>query len=891
MSISYAKEHYSKAQIDKVLDPLVRDWFYSKFPEYTPPQKFAIVDIHKRKNVLISSPTGSGKTLSAFLAIINELIVLARHNLLEDRTYALYISPLKALNNDIKISLENPLKEIYEMADKKGVKLQQIRVEKRTGDTTTSERARQLRKPGHIFITTPESLAIILVAPKMSEVLKKVHYIITDEAHALADNKRGVHLSLSVERLVNNIPADKQPTRIGLSATIAPLEEIAKFLVGKDGDCSIVDVDMLKKTDIKVLSPVEDLIYTSVEETHNNLYHTLHQLIDSHKTTLIFTNTRSATERVVHHLKQDYPKYEGLIETHHGSLSKDIRTDVETKLKEGKLKCVVSSTSLELGIDIGYVDLVVLLGSPKSVARSLQRIGRSGHKLHETSIGRLVVLDRDDLIECTILANNARHRKLEETRIIHNALDVLAQHLIGMSIERQWNIREAYEVVKKSYCYNDLKYEDFISVMNYLSGKDELEDRNVYAKLWYDEDKQIFGKKGKAIRLIYYLNLGTIPDETMAHIFTTSDKYVGSVEESFLEKLKRGDRFVLGGNVYEFQYARGLTGRVVSASGKRPTIPAWFSEQLPLAYDLALDIGRFRAEMQDLMKNAEKDDIIDILENKYQIDRKAATAIYNYFYEQHKFLAIPTHTEIMIENYTDEFNKQNIVFHTLLGRRTNDALSKSYGYAASVIKKCNVGILVSDNGFVIVLPEGKYIEPRLLTAQITEQNLDSILDAALEKSEMLKRRFRHVASRAFLVLRQYKGHKKTVGRQKMTSFVLYHVLKTEHGREHPIIKETFREMKEDAMDVKHAKEFLRKIKQNIVHFKISDKSHLPSPFAHNMILLGHTDVLMTQSKKDMLKLFHQQVLKEIKHREYNRAPKTWLGLDRDIERTIDVDEE
>src|SRR3989338_8943384 len=278
MPIEVAKEHHAKEEIDNVLDPLVREWFYNKFPNgYTPPQKFAILDIHRRKNVVISSPTGSGKTLSAFLAILNELIILARHNILEDKTYALYISPLKALNNDIKISLEIPLKEIYELAEKKGIKLQEIRVAKRTGDTPNSERAKQLKKPGHIFITTPESLAIILVAPKMSEVMKKVHYIIVDETHALSDNKRGVHLSLSIERLTNNLPKNKQPTRIGLSATISPLEEIAKLLVGKEGDCSIVDVDMLKKTDIKVLSPVEDLIYTSVEETHKNLYDTLRQ--------------------------------------------------------------------------------------------------------------------------------------------------------------------------------------------------------------------------------------------------------------------------------------------------------------------------------------------------------------------------------------------------------------------------------------------------------------------------------------------------------------------------------------------------------------------------------------------------------------------------------------
>ena len=443
-----------------VLHPLVKEWFFSKFKEFSLPQLFGVMPIYERKNILISAPTGGTKTLTAFLSILNYLVSLAEKQELENKVYAVYISPLKALNNDIAVNLLNPLKEIEEIADKKGIKLQKIRVGVRTGDTTSQEKTKMLKHPPHILITTPESLAIVLSSTKFIGRLRAVEFLIIDEIHALACNKRGVHLSLSVERLqeASKIP----PVRIGLSATISPLDEIAKYLVGceysleskkfENSDCLIADVQFTKKLNIQVLCPVPDIIESEAAIMHSSFYKLIDKLIQEHKTTVIFTNTRSATERVIHHLKEMFPQqYTEDIGAHHSSLSKEMRFNIEQRLREGKLKVVVTSTSLELGIDIGYIDLIILLGSPKSIARALQRIGRAGHKLHETAEGRMIVLDQDDLVECSILMKDAKERKIDKIQIPKNCLDVLSQHIYGMAICQKWNVDALFNIIKKSF--------------------------------------------------------------------------------------------------------------------------------------------------------------------------------------------------------------------------------------------------------------------------------------------------------------------------------------------------------------------------------------------------------------------------------------------------------
>jgi len=346
-----------KQEIEKILHPYIKKWFFSRFKEFSLPQLFGVMEIHSRSNILVSAPTGATKTLTGFLSILNELVDSAEKGILEDKIYCVYISPLKALNNDVERNLVEPLQEIEKIAGKK----LGIRIAVRTGDTSAKDKQKMLKTPPHILITTPESLGIVLASIKFKDHLTNVEWCIVDEIHALAENKRGVDLSLSLERLAY---LSSHMTRVGLSATIAPLEEVAKFLVGYENgklrNCKIVDVQFIKQMDLKVLSPVPDLIDSEHGTMHHAMYELIDKLVQQHRTTLIFTNTRAATERVVDHLKDKFPKnYTENIGAHHGSLSKRLRHNIEKRLRNGELKAIVSSTSLELGIDIGYIDLVI----------------------------------------------------------------------------------------------------------------------------------------------------------------------------------------------------------------------------------------------------------------------------------------------------------------------------------------------------------------------------------------------------------------------------------------------------------------------------------------------------------------------------------------------------
>ncbi len=846
---------YSDEEILSTLHPLVREWFLSKYSTFTPPQRYAIVEAFKGNNVLITSPTGSGKTLAAFLAAISMLIEKAERNELEDRVYVVYVSPLRALNNDIRKNLEEPLSEIYEMAEKKKIKLQKIRIGVRTGDTDPSERQRQMRKPPHILITTPETLAIVLCSPKFSRSLTRIKFLIVDEIHAMAENKRGVHLTLSMERL-QRIQEEKM-VRIGLSATIAPLEEVARFLVGyeygAERDCVVADVTFEKKMDIKVVSPLHDFFAASAEEISERLYDLLAEYVKKSKTTLIFTNTRSATERVVYHLKKrlkDVP-----IKAHHSSLSKEVRLEVERELKEGKLKCVVSSTSLELGIDIGYIDLVILLGSPKSINRALQRIGRSGHRLHEVSVGRIVVVDQDDLVECTVLAEEARKRRLDRVRIPKKCLDVLCQHVVGMAIEKKWTVDEALALIRNAYPYRNLTKEEFISVLKYLSGGySELEKKKVYAKIWFDEEEGVFGRRGKMARPIYYLNLGTIPDEVAINVITKDGKLVGKVEEEFAERLVVGDIFVLAGRTFRFLKSKGMNLIVEEVEGEKPTVPSWFSEQLPLSYDLALRIQKFRGMMEEMLEKMSREEIIDFLMREYELERNAANAIYRYFMEQKLFSEIPTDKKLVVEKYEGE--KNYYFFHTLVGRRANSAIARVFAYRVGLMKNCNVQMAVSDNGFALILPDYVKLSDAEIESLFMLPEFEEHLKRSLDRTEMLRRRFRHVAVRSFMVLKNYLGREKSVWRQQLSADSILSFLR-KHYPDFPVLKETYREIMEDAMDIESAMDYLSRIGK--IEVKIV-RTPYPSPFAFNMYLLGEEDVVLMEDRRKILKELHERVM-------------------------------
>jgi len=865
-------------EIISVLDPLVYEWFFSNFKEFSMPQLYGVMPIHERKNILISAPTGGTKTLTAFLSIINYLVKLARKEELEDKVYCIYISPLKALNNDIYVNLEKPLNEIKELAKKKSIKLQNIRVAVRTGDTASEKKTRMLKKPPHILITTPESFAIILSTKKFIEKLAVVEYLIIDEIHALASNKRGVHLNLSVERL--DELSQIAPVRIGLSATIAPIDDIASYLVGydkkngewKEKDCLIADIHFLKKTDLKVLSPVSDLIDTTAKQMREGLYSLLDKLIQSHKTTLIFTNTRNATERVINHLKEMFPKrYQALEErigAHHSSLSKALRFKIENQLREGQLKAVVTSTSLELGIDVGFVDLVILLGSPKSIARALQRTGRAGHRIHNVSKGRLVVLDRDDLIECAVMLKDALEKKIDKIKIPKNCLDVLSQQIYGMAIQKKWNVDELFDLIKKSYCFHELSRDDFLSVLSYLAGEySGLETQHVYGKIWYDLKTKELGKRGRLARMIYMTNIGTIPEESYVNVVAAfprekKDQKIGKIDEIFLERLKKGDVFVLGGNKYEFLYSRGMNAYVNASVYKPPTIPSWFSEMLPLSFDLACSIQHFRKLMDEVFsKKKSKKEIKKFINSYLYLDKKAVNAFYSYFYEQYHYAKIPHENRFLVERWRDENGKQYVIFHSLYGRRVNDALSRAIAYLVAKHGRKDVEIGINDNGFYISSHFPMQAEKAIQLLSEKPEALREILEEAIQRTEVFKRRFRHCATRALMILRKYKGRSKSVGKQQLKSGFLLGAVK-KISQNFPILKETKREILEDLMDVNDAIEILKTIKNKNIKVE-TIYTDIPSPFSFNLITQGHFDLIKIENKIEFLKRMHEKILKKI----------------------------
>ncbi len=853
--ITFMEPHDSSA-VRGILHPLVSEWFFGRFKDFSLTQLYGVKTIWDRKNILVSAPTGGTKTLTAFLGILNYLVTLAEKNELEEKIYAVYISPLKALSNDIFVNLIAPLEEIRKIAEGKGIKLQEIRVGLRTGDTTPAERAKHAKKAPHIYVTTPESLGIVLVTPKFVEKVKGLEFIIVDEIHAMT-NKRGVFLSLALENLCSMSVFD--PVRIGLSATISPLEEIAKFLVGVGRECHIAEVKLLKGIDIGMDYPGETILEAENVEGQKKLYHLLDELIQEHKTTLIFTNTRAATERIIHYLDMHFPgKYVGEIGAHHSSMSKEERFIIEDKLRKSMLKVVVSSTSLELGIDIGSIDLVVLLKSPKSVSRALQRIGRAGHQLHSQPKGRFLVLDRDDLVECGILMKEMIEKHIDRASIPMNCLDVLAQQIFGMAISKIWNVDEMLRVIRRSYCYSRLSEEDFFDVVSYLAGDYALEHRHVYAKIWYDSVTRQVGKKGKLARVLYMTNIGTIPAEGFISVMVGAGEgrgeTIGKIDEGFLERMKRGDIFVLGGKKYQFLFSRGMKAFVRANVSRNPTIPSWFSEMLPLSFDVALEIQRFRRLVKERL--GEKKSCIQFIRGHIYCNERIAQEIYSYCKEQEDFAEIPDDKTMVVEKFKE--NKEYLVFHSLFGRRVNDSLSRAYAYAAARLKHRDIEIGITDNGFFIA---GESLDEEAILKFVTSKNLEMILKEAIERTDILKRRFRHCAGRSLMILRQYKGREKSVGRQQVHSEFLFRAVK-QLSNEFPILREARREVFEDLMDVARAREVLKWIESGKLKVK-HIRTPIVSPFGVSLVMQGRSDLIKMEDKASFLKRMHELHLKAI----------------------------
>ena len=893
------------AAVLESLEPEVREWWVDQFGEFvpdnggffTPPQKEAIPLIHEGENALIASPTGSGKTLSSFTAILNELFRREREEPdgLDNSVYCLYVSPLKSLANDIHRNLAEPLEGIAARMDGEP----SVRHAIRHGDTDDAARRKMLEETPHILNTTPETLAILLNSPKFKRKLETVEYVVVDEIHSLADGKRGTHLAVSLERLENMV--ESSPTRIGCSATVEPLEDIADFLVGRADaggesgpgparDCEIVDTRFVREFDIELQCPTDDLIATSRDVVNERFYDQLDDLISDHTNTLVFTNTRSGAERVLHNLRERYAAYdEDNSGCHHGSLSKEARQSIEEDLKDGTLDVVTTSTSLELGIDMPHVDLVVQVGSPKSVASLLQRVGRAGHQLGQTVTGRVIALDRDELVECAVMLKKAEEGFVDRVFVPEEAYDVAVQHVYGMAINDVRPERKVRETLRRAYPYRNFTDDQFETLFRYLTSDYEgLEDKNVYAKIWRDENdppegeyhypdyevgEPLVGKRGRLARVIYMTNIGTIPDSFTCDVYTRADnEWVGDLDESYLDTLEKGDVFVLGGQNFEFRYRRG-SKVYADRTSARPTVPSWFSERLPLSYDLGRNILAFQGELLDRFEKRGKP-AVRVWLREFPLDENSVRAIARMFDEQLRYagpesVSTDRRLAVEIELDRDEYERHYYV-HSNYGRKFNDGLSRVVAYRCANAANTNVSVAVADHGFTVSMPLNRKVDVAEILRDIDPEDVREDLRAALDGTELLQRYFRINATRSLMILKRYKGYEKSASEQQVSSEMLLGF--AQDLEEFAVVEETYREIIEDKLAVSAIEDVLADVQAGEVSV-VGNRVGVPTPKAFGLATLMASDVVLAEDESAVLQEFHDRVLEEIGD-EYERPTGT-----------------
>ncbi|ADE02991.1 ATP-dependent helicase [Haloferax volcanii] len=884
-----------------LLEPAVQEWWVDRFGEFvpgnggffTPPQRGAIPRIHDGDNALICAPTGSGKTLASFTAIINELFRRERESPdgLDNSVYCLYVSPLKSLANDIHRNLTEPLSGIADIAADRGGTVD-IRHAIRHGDTSSADRQKMLSETPHILNTTPETLAILLNSPKFKEKLRTVEYVVVDEIHSLAENKRGTHLSVSLERLEDL--ATSSPTRIGCSATVEPLDTVAEFLVGReDGeprDYELVDTRFVRDFDVRLECPTDDLIRTPRSEVQSRFYDRLHDLVASHTNTLVFTNTRSGAERVLHNLREGFDDIdESNSGCHHGSLSKERRQEIESKLKAGELRVVTTSTSLELGIDMPHIDLVVQVGSPKSVAALLQRVGRAGHQLGQTVEGRVIALDRDELVECAVMLSKAESGFVDRVFIPENAFDVAAQQVYGMAINAIRPESELRETLRRAYPYRNFSDDDFERLFRYLTADyDGLEDKNVYAKIWRDTNdppdgehhyegypvgEPLIGKRGRMARVIYMTNIGTIPDSFTCDVLVRgADQWVGTLDEGYLDTLEKGDVFVLGGDHFAYRYRRG-SKVYVDRTSQRPTVPSWFSERLPLSYDLGRELAAFQADLVDRLDAGGAPAVRSWL-REFPLDENSVRAVTRMFDEQVRYAgpeSVATPDRLVVETELDrEAYRRQFYVHCTYGRRFNDGLSRLLAYHAARRTNANVQVAVADNGFSLSMPLNRKVDLVGVLRDLDPEAVEADLRAALDGTDLLKRYFRIDATRSLMILKRYKGYEKSAAQQQVSSEMLLSF--AQDLDEFAVMEETYREILEDKLNLAAIEDAIAAIRAGDVDV-VGQQVSSPTPRAFGLATLTASDVVLAEDESAALREFHERVKAEINDGESD------LGID------------
>jgi ATP-dependent helicase Lhr and Lhr-like helicase len=827
-------------------------WFHRKYGDPTPAQAEAWPRIQRGENILVASPTGTGKTFAAFLCVIDQLAQMDRRGELSDAIHCIYVSPLRALSYDLEKNLNGPLAELFG-------KRPPIRVELRTGDTTSAVRARQFVKPPHILLTTPESLCLLLSQEKWLPVLSKARWLIIDEIHALAENKRGSHLSLSIERLAA-LASSHPLQRIGLSATISPLPEVARFLAGTHGECAIVDVSTKKRLELRVHTPLRKNPYPEAGFTGERLVKELGGLIKTHQTTLVFSNTRSGAEGTTFWLKQSFPELADQIECHHASLEREVRLEVEDRLKRGELRAVVCSTSLELGIDIGSVELVVMMSTPKGVSKALQRAGRAGHNIHSISRGILMATNVSDLVESCATVLLARKQHLDDVRIPLNALDVLAQHLVSMGCTQWWPRDEALALVRRAHPFRSLSQEEFDDVLDYLAGGGAALRRQyseVFGKIEFNGDA--FRTRPGKVQRDFLQNVGVIPNVGQVRV-RTGRRVIGSVEESFIRYLQIGDIFVLAGRPVQLDKITQMEAWVTPKHGATPTVPRWNASKFPLSNRVCREIVAFRSELRQVIANP---DAADWIAKRLDCGIANARILHAMHAAQCQVSEIPTADMLLVEELLEHSAPRNrrskplarhYFFHSLIGRAANDALARGVVARLHDLRGGNAVATPHDYGFVLTVTPAQHITEDEIPRLLEPSGFEAALSAGLRQSEMLRYHFRNAAQTGLMVYRNMLGERRSVRKLTWSTEVIFNVLQ-QHEPDHVLMREARRDTLHTFIDAEGALEFLRAQKGRPAKLIHLDRV---APLSFAMYATKIREAVMVEDPFEMQeRLFHQ----------------------------------
>jgi ATP-dependent Lhr-like helicase len=780
--------------------PAVRRWFRTTLGEPTPPQELGWPLIAGGQNVLVLAPTGSGKTLAAFLWAI--------HSLLDrdpEGVEVLYVSPLKALSNDIEKNLRVPLDGIAGAGG--------IRVAVRTGDTPQNRRREMAKRPPHILITTPESLYVLLTGPLRDKIFAGLKTVIVDEVHSIAGNKRGAHLTLSLERLVE-VCGEFQ--RIGLSATVRPADEIARFLAG-DRPVEVLDSGRRRNMDVQVLSTVEDYASLPGESMWDAIVPQLVSLVRAHRTTLVFVQNRGQAERIAAWINDEAG--DRLAEAYHGSMARAARLDVEARLKAGELRCLVSTAALELGIDIGSIELVVQLQSPKGVGRALQRVGRAGHLVGGASKGRFFPTFRDDLAECAVVASLMDGDFLEPTRVVRNATDVLAQQIVAAAATGPVEIDRLYEIARRSYCYRDLPRSLFDRVIEMAAGRGVGDLR---AAVSLDAVHGRLMPLSRTRRLAV-LGGGTIPDRGLYPAYLEGKKTrLGELDEEFVYETPAGTAFVLGSSVYRLKEVTAHHVIIEPAPGALlPKLPFWKGEGIGRSYELSLELGRFRREL-----DLDDPNLLEALESRCHLDRRSAWNLREYYRRQRDEAGpLPHDRRILVETFPDELGNWRMVIHAVFGRRVNQLLEM---VAARRAGPCES--LSTDDGLLLVFPAGERPAANplrgLSAAAAAEQAKTEVLGSALFAT-----RFRHCAERALILTKPLPNRRAPLYLNRIRANNL--LAQAANIPEFPLIGEAARECLEEVLDYENFLRVVAGIETGEIEIAEVERRQ-PTPFAGAM---------------------------------------------------------